>query len=84
MKKMQLYSSTNTSNIPVKPIVGAEEDVEEVEVTIEDKIKDAADDFDYILDGLNQLDAVAANIILNEIHEFLENTISDIAEQLSH
>ena len=63
-------------------VVEAAEDDEAV-ATLEDKIDDAKSDFDYIIDGLNQLDTVQANEILNEMHDFLQKCISDIAGQLS-
>ena len=52
------------------------------EDTLDDKINDAKDDFEYIIDGLSQLDNIQANEILNNIHEFLTDTISSIAENL--
>lgn len=76
MKKL-IYSS---ASLPAKPVIGAEEDEA---TTLDDKIDNAKDDFDYILDGLLQLDPIQANEILNDIHDYLQQTISSVAEYLA-
>lgn len=76
MKKL-IYSS---ASLPAKPVIGAEEDEAP---TLDDKIDNAKDDFDYILDGLLQLDPIQANEILNDIHDYLQQTISSVAEYLA-
>ena len=82
--KRFIKSGTNTSNIPAKPeIIEAAEGDDEASATFDDKINDAKDDFDYILDGLGQLDMVQGNDILNRIHESLQGFIQEIASELS-
>ena len=79
--KVLIKSSTNSVNIPARlDTINAETD-EELE-TIQDKISDAKDDFDYILSGIEQLDTVQANDMLNELHEALQEFITNIANQL--
>lgn len=79
--KVFIKSSTNSVNIPARlDTINAETD-EELE-TIQDKISDAKDDFDYILSGIEQLDTVQANDMLNELHEALQEFITNIANQL--
>lgn len=79
--KRATNSSTNTVNIPARcQTIEAETDEESVEIS--DKIKSANDDFDYIVSGIEQLDAVQANEILNRLHESLQEFISDIANKL--
>lgn len=80
--KLVIKSSTNTVTIPARPDV-IEAETDEEAATLDDKIKDANDDFDYIVSGLDQLDTVQANEILNRLHETLQQFISDIASQLS-
>ena len=79
--KIAIKSSTNTVTLPARSDVIEAETDEEAD-TLDDKMNDAKDDFDYILSGIEQLDTVQANQILNEIHEVLQEFISDIANQL--
>ena len=80
--KRCIKSGTNTVTIPPRTDV-IEAETEEEANTLDDKLKDAEDDFDYILSGIDQLDTVQANEILNQLHEALQGFISDIAGQLS-
>lgn len=81
MKRM-LKSATNTSAIPYKAdMVTAAED--EVEETLDDKMDAVQEDFDYILDGIAQLDMVQGNEILNNLNDALQGFIQDIASQLA-
>lgn len=80
--KRFIKSGTNTVTVPPRTDV-IEAETEEEANTLEDKLKDAEDDFDYILSGIDQLDTVQANEILNQLHETLQGFISDIANQLS-
>lgn len=85
MKKF-IRSASNTSNIFTNPdvIESADDDMTEEEAnTLEDKIKSAEDDFDFIISGLDQLDSVQANSILNEIHDTLQDFIQQIAGELA-
>jgi hypothetical protein len=75
-------SSTNTAGIPARSDV-IEAETEEESAEISDKIKDADDDFNYILSGIEQLDTVQANEVLNRLHKSLQEFISDIANQLA-
>lgn len=80
--KRFVKSGTNTIAIPARlDTIEAETD-EELD-SLDDKIKDANNDFDYILSGIDQLDTVQANETLNRLHEVLQEFISDIAGQLS-
>ena len=81
--KRFIKSGTNTSSILVRPqiIEAAGSDDEEV-TTFEDKISDAKNDFEYILDGLEQLDIVQGNDILNRMNEMLQEFIQEIASNL--
>lgn len=80
--KLFVKASTNSVNIPARlDTINAETD-EELE-TIQDKISDAKDDFDYILSGIEQLDTVQANEVLNSLHEALQDFITDIANKLA-
>lgn len=80
--KRFVKSGTNTVSIPARPDV-IEAETDEEANTLDDKLKDAEDDFDYILSGIDQLDTVQANEVLNRLHESLQEFISDIATQLS-
>lgn len=80
--KRFIKSGTNTVTIPPRTDV-IEAETEEEANSLDDKLKDAEDDFDYILSGIDQLDTVQANEILNQLHETLQGFISDIAGQLS-
>lgn len=80
--KRVIKSGTNTVTIPERlDVIEAETD--EAAEAFDDKIKAAETDFDYIISGLDQLDIVQANDILNNLHESLQKFISDIANQLS-
>ena len=80
--KKSMFSGTNTVNIPSRAQV-IEADTEEESLEVSDKIKDANDDFDYILSGIEQLDVVQANEVLNKLHESLQEFIQEIANQLA-
>ena len=80
--KRYIASGTNSVNVPARTnVIEAADD--EVSETLDDKIKAIEDDFDYIISGLDQLDLVQANDMVNQIDETLQNFISDIANQLS-
>lgn len=80
--KKSMFAGTNTVNIPSRAQV-IEADTEEESLEVSDKIKDANDDFDYILSGIEQLDVVQANEVLNKLHESLQEFIQEIANQLA-
>ena len=80
--KRFILSGTDTVSIPARTDVIEAADDEAAE-TLDDKINDAKSDFDYILDGLDQLDMVQANDILNRIHDSLQGFISEIAGELA-
>lgn len=80
--KKSMFAGTNTVNIPSRAQV-IEADTEEESLELSDKIKDANDDFDYILSGIDQLDVVQANEVLNKLHESLQEFIQEIANQLA-
>lgn len=80
--KKSMFAGTNTINIPSRAQV-IEADTEEESLEVSDKIKDANDDFDYILSGIEQLDVVQANELLNKLHESLQEFIQEIANQLA-
>jgi len=80
MKRI-IKSATNSVSIPMRTnIIEAADD--EVEITLQDKIKDVESDFDYILSGLDQLDEDSADTIINQIEKILQGFIQDIADQL--
>lgn len=83
--KRYLRSATNTSGIPSKPEVDVIEaaDDDEVDNTLDDKLKSIEDDFDYILGGIAQLDVVQGNEVANDLKAALQDTIQTIASQLS-
>lgn len=74
-------SATNTFNIPARTdiIEGAEDDIE---LTFQDKLKDAENTFDYIVSGLEQLPETAAEEILLNLDETLDNFVQTIADEL--
>ena len=80
--KKSMFAGTNTVNIPSRAQV-IKADTEEESLEVSDKIKDANDDFDYILSGIEQLDVVQANEVLNKLHESLQEFIQEIANQLA-
>lgn len=83
-KKYTAYvkESTNTSGISYKAdMITAAED--EVEDSLDDKISKVEDDFEYILDGISQLDMVQGNEILNSLNESLQEYIQEIAGYLA-
>ena len=80
--KRVIKSSTGTVNIPAR-LDKIEAETDEEAATLDEKIKDAENDFDYIISGLDQLDTVQTNEILNRLHETLQDFISDIADYLS-
>lgn len=80
--KKSMFAGTNTVNIPSRAQV-IKADTEEESLEVSDKIKDANDDFDYILSGIEQLDVVQANEVLNKLHESLQEFIQEIANELA-
>lgn len=81
--KVYLKSATNTSSLPAKPDIIEAADDEEVDNTLDDKLKSIEDDFDFILGGISQLDVVQGNEIANQLKESLQETIQSIASQLA-
>ena len=81
--KRYIATATNTSGIPAKvePIEAAEN--EEAAAALQDKISNAKDDFDYVIAGLDQLDMVQANEMVNKLHETLADLIQEIAGTLA-
>ena len=82
MKRVVL-SATNSVSIPAKPEVVEAAENEEAMDALNDKISSAKADFDYIMDGLDQLDMVQANEIVNKIHETLSEYIQEIAGMIA-
>lgn len=80
--KKYIAKSTNTSNVFVKPDVINAAD-EEVEDTLDDKISKVEDDFDYIMDGISQLDLVQGNEVLNDLNDTMQEFIQRIAGELA-
>lgn len=78
--KRYVKSATNSVNIPprVETITADSED----EVTLDDKINDAKDDFNYILDGISQLDLIEGNEVVNRLNATLQEYIQDIAGKI--
>lgn len=81
--KKYLKSATNSAGLLVKPDVIEAADDEEVDNTLDDKLKNIEDDFDFILGGISQLDVVQGNEIANQLKESLQDTIQEIASQLA-
>ena len=83
MKRLRkVNSATNSVNIPARTdVIEAADD--EQEVTLDDKINDAKDDFDYIIDGISQLDTIQGNDILNRLHDSLQEFIQDVAATIT-
>lgn len=80
--KRYVAQATNSSGIGYKAdLVTAADD--EIDETIDDKINSVKDDFDYIIDGIYQLDTVQGNEILNSLNDTLQGVIQDIASQLA-
>ena len=81
--KRVIKSAINTSSIVPKPqqVVEAAED--EVNEAIADKIKDAEGDFNYIIDGLDQLSTAQCDEVLNRLHDALQGFITEIADMIS-
>ena len=80
--KRVIKGSTSTVSIPARlDTIEAETDEESAE--LDDKIKSAENDFDYIISGLDQLDTVQCNEILNKLHETLQEYIAEIADYLT-
>lgn len=81
--KRVIKSASNSVAIPAKPEIIEAAESEEAAEALNDKINSAKDDFDYILSGLDQLDMVQANELINRLHESLSEYIQDIAGMLS-
>ena len=83
MKRLRkVNSATNSVNIPARTdVIEAADD--EQEVTLDDKINDAKDDFDQIIDGISQLDTIQGNDILNRLHDSLQEFIQDVAATIT-
>lgn len=79
MKRL-IKSATNSVNIPAKIDVTAADDDE---ITLDDRIKQASEDLDYVLDGLSKLDYQSANSILVDIENDIQSFIQEVAEKLS-
>ena len=62
-----------------KSVMAADDQLED---TLDDKIGVVEDSFDYIMDGIHQLDSVQGEEILYDMNEYLNDTISKIAEKL--
>ena len=90
MKRL-IKEACNSCNIPAKTatdyIQSADDeeiaDEEVVEITIEDKIKQADNDVDYILDGIMQLGEGIGNQIIEEFNTTLQEYIQRIADQIA-
>lgn len=81
--KKYLKSATNSAGLMIKPDVIEAADDEEVDNTLDDKLKNIEDDFDFILGGISQLDVVQGNEIANRLKESLQDIIQEIASQLA-
>lgn len=82
MKRM-IKEATNTSGIPYKADMVTAAADDEVDDTLDDKLDKVEADFEYIMSGIAQLDAVQSNEVLNNLNDALQGFIQDIAEQLS-
>lgn len=81
MKRM-IKAATNASGIPSNPDVIEAADDNEASDSLEDKLGALSDSFDYIMDGISQLDLVQGNEIANRLNDDLQSYISDIASNL--
>ena len=82
MGRRYVATASNTSGIGYRADMVTAAD-EEIDDTLDDKIDKVKDDFDYIIDGLNQLDKVQSNEILNTLNDDLQELIQQIAGYLS-
>lgn len=82
MKRL-IVSATNTAGMPAKPEIIEAAETDEAQAAFQDKVSDAKDDFDYIIAGLDQLDMVQANEIINKLHENFDELIQEIAATLA-
>lgn len=80
--KIVIKAATNSVAIPSDADVIEAETEEDID-NLNDKIKDAESDFDYILSGIEQLSISQANEVINRLHESLQQYISEIASELA-
>lgn len=71
--------STSSSGIMSKPVFSAEDD----NPTLDDKLDNIKDQFDYIIDGIGQLDFADGDDIANRLHTSLDEFIQDIANKIT-
>ena len=79
--KRFIVSATNTTAIPsdVETIEATDEEIE----TLDDKIKSAENDFDFLMSGLEQLEEPEAIQFLEDIHADIRGFIEDVANVIS-
>ena len=80
--KRVIKGSTSTVSIQAR-LDTIEAETDEESAALDDKIKSAENDFDYIISGLDQLDTVQCNEILHKLHETLQEYIAEIADYLT-
>ena len=77
-----IRSATNAANISAKPEVVEAAEKDQVDEVFDDKIDVVKENFDYLIDGLYQLDIIDANPILEDVAADINGFISDVAAKL--
>ena len=78
---MKKFVKSATSGLAMKPYIQSA-DEPDAEESFEDILKDMSDDFDYIIDGLSQVDLAVGEEIAKDLQADLKGFIADIAENL--